>query len=186
MRKSLMLILPCVAGLVVLAEPIIRFLFEYGAWTSESTVAVARAIQIQALVLPAMLVSQIYSKTLYASQDVKTPVRTSMISLALATVLYIGLFPFIGYLAIPVGVVVSGYVKNALLAHACRKRSLISYDVRTRRTMLAFALWAAIVGVALTMVPVTSIWVLGLAIAGYGIIYLPGAYVIDRCLARIK
>lgn len=186
MRKSLMLILPCVAGLVVLAEPIIRFLFEYGAWTSESTAAVARAIQIQALVLPAMLVSQIYSKTLYASQDVKTPVRTSMISLALATVLYIGLFPFIGYLAIPVGVVVSGYVKNALLAHACRKRSLISYDVRTRRTMLAFALWAAIVGVALTMVPVTSIWVLGLAIAGYGIIYLPGAYVIDRCLARIK
>ena len=186
MRKSLMLILPCVAGLVVLAEPIIRFLFEYGAWTPESTAAVAHAIQIQALVLPAMLVSQIYSKTLYASQDVKTPVRTSMISLALATVLYIGLFPFIGYLAIPVGVVVSGYVKNALLAHACRKRSLISYDVRTRRTMLAFALWAAIVGVGLTMVPVTSIWVLGLAIAGYGIIYLPGAYVIDRCLARIK
>lgn len=186
MRKSLMLILPCVAGLVVLAEPIIRFLFEYGAWTPESTHAVARAIQIQALVLPAMLVSQIYSKTLYASQDVKTPVRTSMISLALATVLYIVLFPFIGYLAIPVGVVVSGYVKNALLAHACRKRELVSHDARTRRTAVAFALWATIVGIGLYMIPVANIWVLALAIAGYGIVYLPVAYLMERYFARLK
>ncbi|MBR1954257.1 MAG: murein biosynthesis integral membrane protein MurJ, partial [Alphaproteobacteria bacterium] len=101
MRRSLMLILPCVAGLVVLAEPIIRYLFEYGAWTAESTRAVAHAIMIQALVLPAMLVSQIYSKTLYASQDVKTPVKTSMVSLGVAAVLYLALFPFVGYLAVP-------------------------------------------------------------------------------------
>ena len=78
MRRSMMLILPCVVGLVVLAEPIIRTLFQYGAWTADSTTAVANAIVIQALVLPAMLVSQIYSKTLYASQDVKTPVLTFM------------------------------------------------------------------------------------------------------------
>lgn len=56
MRRSLMLILPCVAGLVVLAHPIIKFLFEYGAWTPASTHAVAMAIMIQAFVLPAMLV----------------------------------------------------------------------------------------------------------------------------------
>ena len=93
MRRSMMLILPCVVGLVVLAEPIIRTLFQYGAWTADSTTAVANAIVIQALVLPAMLVSQIYSKTLYASQDVKTPVKTSMVSLGVAAVLYLALFP---------------------------------------------------------------------------------------------
>ncbi|MBP3316143.1 MAG: murein biosynthesis integral membrane protein MurJ [Alphaproteobacteria bacterium] len=180
MRRSLMLIMPCVVGLFILAEPIIKYLFEYGAWTSASTTAVATAISIQVLVLPAMLISQIYSKTLYASQDVKTPVKTSMISLGLAAVLYLGLFPVVGYLAIPIGVVVSGYVKNYLLGRACRRRNLVHIDVRTRRTIVAFGLWAAIVGMGLSLVSITSIWMLGFAIAGYAIVYLPIAYIIDR------
>ena len=116
MRQSMMLILPCVSGLFVLAHPIIKYLFEYGAWTADSTRAVALAIMIQVFVLPAMLVSQIYSKTLYANQDVATPVKTSMVSLGVASALYLSLFWFIGYLAIPIGVVISGYVKNYLLA----------------------------------------------------------------------
>ncbi len=180
MRKSMMLIIPCVVGLVVLAEPIIKYLFEYGAWTPESTHAVAIAIMIQAFVLPAMLVSQIYSKTLYASQDVKTPVRTSMVSLGVAAALYASLFPILGYLAIPVGVVVSGYLKNWLLGRACKARSLVLHDRRTIRAIIAFGCWGALLGVGLRMIDISSIWMLGLAIGGYGIIYLPVAYLIDR------
>ena len=96
MRRSLMLIIPCMVGLFVLAEPIIRNLFQYGAWTPESTHAVAIAIMIQCLVLPAMLISQIYSKTLYASQDVKTPVKTSIVSLGVAAFLYVLSFGLFG------------------------------------------------------------------------------------------
>ncbi len=180
LRRSLMLILPCVAGLFVLAEPIIKSLFQYGAWTAASTHAVALAIMIQIFVLPAMMVSQIYSKTLYASQDVKTPVKTSMISLGAASVIYLALFPFIGYLAIPTGIVVSGYLKNYLLGRACRKRNLVRHDSRTVRAVIAFGGLAAILGVGLWFIPITSIWVLMAAIAVYGAIYLPIAYIIDR------
>ena len=180
MRRSLMLTLPCVAGLFVLAEPIIQYLFQYGAWTAESTRAVAVAIMIQVFVLPAMVVSQIYSKTLYASQDVKTPVKTSMVSLGVAAALYLGLFPFVGYLAIPIGVVISGYLKNFLLARACRKRELVRRDGRTVRAVMSFAIWATVLGVGLSFIPVTGIFTLGVAIVGYGIVYLPVAYVIDR------
>ena len=180
MRRSLMLILPCVAGLVVLAEPIIRYLFEYGAWTAESTQAVARAIVIQAFVLPAMLVSQIYSKTLYASQDVKTPVKTSMVSLGVAAVLYLSLFPIVGYLAVPIGVVISGYLKNYLLGRACRARALVNHDGRTMRAVVAFGLWATILGLVMSQVTIGSIWVLVGVIVGYGMLYLPVAYLIDR------
>lgn len=180
LRRSLMLILPCVAGLFVLAEPIIKFLFQYGAWTAASTHAVALAIMIQIFVLPAMMVSQIYSKTLYASQDVKTPVKTSMISLGAASVIYLALFPFIGYLAIPTGIVVSGYLKNYLLGRVCRRRNLVRHDSRTMRAVIAFGGLAAILGVGLWFIPITSIWILMAAIAGYGAIYLPIAYIIDR------
>lgn len=167
---------------MILAEPIIKNLFEYGAWTPESTTAVARAIMIQVLVLPAMMVSQIYSKTLYASQDVKTPVKTSMISLGVAAGLYLGLFPLFGYLAVPIGIVVSGYLKNYLLGCACRKRGLINHDRHTFRTVVAFGVWAIVLGIGLAALPITNIFVLAGAIAGYAILYLPVAFVIDRKL----
>lgn len=182
LRRSLMLIIPCMVGLFVLSEPIIKNLFQYGAWTAESTHAVAIAIMIQCLVLPAMLISQIYSKTLYASQDVKTPVKTSMVSLGVAAVLYVALFFHLGYLAIPVGVVVSGYVKNLLLARACRKRGLIHWDGRTVRASIGFFAWATILGVALWFANVDGLMSLCIAIAAYGILYLPVAYVMDRKL----
>ena len=184
LRRSMMLILPCVAGLFVLAAPIIKYLFEYGAWTAESTQAVATAIMIQVFVLPAMLISQIYSKTLYASQDVKTPVKTSIISLSIAGVLYLTLFPFVGYLAIPIGIVISGYAKNYLLARACQKRNLIRYERRTIRAIFAFSIWAAVLGLGLKQVEITSIFVLGLAIVCYGILYLPIAYLIDKRIQK--
>ncbi|MBQ7949862.1 MAG: murein biosynthesis integral membrane protein MurJ [Alphaproteobacteria bacterium] len=182
MRRGLMLILPCVVGLFVLAEPIIKYLFQYGAWTASSTHAVATAIMIQVFVLPAMLVSQIYSKTLYAAQDVKTPVKTSMVSLGVAAVLYVALFPLFGYLAIPIGVVASGYLKNYLLGRACRKRELVHHDSKTVRSVVLFGAYATLLGVGLWFVPITSIWVLGASIAAYGILYLPVAYVLDRKL----
>ena len=192
MRRSMMLIIPCVIGLFILAEPIIQFLFQYGEWTTESTKAVATAIQIQCLVLPAMLISQIYSKTLYASQDVKTPVRTSMVSLGIAAIIYVSLFKLanmygfenLAYLSIPVGIVISGYVKNYLLGHVCRKRGLVKTDRKTVLAISAFTIIAAALGFALKYIPMTSIWMLGIAICGFGILYLPTAYIVDRYIIK--
>lgn len=184
MRRSMMLIIPCMVGLFVLAEPIIRFLFQHGAWTPESTHAVALAIKIQCLVLPAMLISQIYSKTLYASQDVKTPVTTSMVSLGVATVIYLTLFWFIGYLAIPVGVVISGYVKNFLLRRVCFKRGLVKTDKKTLWSIMSFMMISVALGAVLYMIPARNIWEMGALICGFAVMYLPIAYVVDRKLIK--
>ena len=103
-----------------------------------------------------------------------------MVSLAVAAVLYLSLFPVVGYLAVPIGVVVSGYLKNYLLGRACRARALVHHDGRTMRAVTAFGLWAAILGMLMSRISIDSIWILGIVIAGYGIIYLPVAYIIDR------
>ena len=179
-RRSLLWVLPCVVGLFVLAEPIVQFLFQRGEWTADATHAVAAAIMIQVFVLPAMVLSQIYSKTLYAAQDVRTPVSTSMVSLGIAATLYVGLYWFVGYLAIPIGVVASGYIKTLLLARACARRGLIRHDWRMLRSVAALVLWAALLGVGLSYAPVSGIITLGLAIGAYGALYLPVAYIIDR------
>lgn len=184
MRRSLMLIMPCMVGLFVLAEPIIRILFQHGAWTPESTHAVAIAIKIQCLVLPAMLISQIYSKTLYASQDVNTPVKTSVVSLGIATIIYLTLFPVVGYLSIPIGVVISGYAKNYLLGRVCRKRGLIKTDTKTIISMFVFAFISVALGALLSMIDISNVWILGMAICVFGILYLPIAFIIDRFIIK--
>ncbi len=179
-RQSMMLIFPSMVGLFVLANPIIKFLFEYGAWTSASTDAVSHAIMIQVFVLPAMVISQIYSKTLYAAQDVRTPVKTSIVSLIVASILHVVLFPFVNYLAIPLGLLISGYLKNYLLARACKKRALFKLEARTVRAMIAFGTLSAVFGTVLWFAPINSIFALGGAIAVFGILYLPIAYIIGK------
>lgn len=179
-RQSMMLIVPCVVGLFVMAEPIIQYLFEYGAWTHESTHAVALAMMIQVFALPAMMISQIYSRTLYASQDVRTPVKTSIISLIVAIAIYLGAFHFVGYLAIPIGVVVSGYLKNYLLRRACRRRGLIHTERRTIYAIIAFIILAVAMGAVLWMVPVNSLFAMLFTIGGFAVIYLPLAYLINK------
>ena len=135
---------------------------------------------IQVFALPAMMISQIYSKTLYASQDVRTPVKTSMISLGVASIIYLAAFSFIGYLAIPVGVVISGYLKNYLLGRACKKRGLFRTEKRTIYAISAFSILSVVLGFILWQVNINSIWVMFASIIGFAMIYLPTAYLIDR------
>ncbi len=179
-RQSMMFIIPSTVGLFVLAGPLIKYLLEYGAWTPESTHAVAIAIMIQVLVLPAMMLSQIYSKTLYAAQDVKTPVTSSVISLVVASAIYLGLFHFIGYLAVPVGIVISGYLKNYLMARACIKCGLTRIEPKTYRAIGAFTGIAVILGSCMAFIPITNIFILFAVIAGFGILYLPAAYLVNK------
>ena len=181
-RQSMMLILPSMVGLFVLARPIIKYLLEYGAWTPESTTAVAMAIMIQVLVLPAMVTSQVYSRTLYAVQDVKTPVKTSIISLIVASILFLALFPVIGYLSVPVGIVVGGYLKNWLMGRICRGRGLFQLELRTVRTVSAYAVLSIILGAILCFVPISGILSLILAMGGFAALYMPIAILIGKKL----
>ena len=94
------------------------------------------------------------------------------------------LFPVIGYLSIPVGVVVSGYVKNYLLRRVCRKRELIKISSKTITSFVLFALIAGGLGVVLNSYTIGNIWDLTIAIALFGIVYLPIAYVTDRFIVK--
>ena len=82
------------------------------------------------------------------------------------------------------GVVISGYVKNYLLRRVCNKRNLIKTDKKTFISMAVFGMISGVLGLALLAIDITNIWVLGLAICGFGIMYLPTAYIIDRRIIK--
>lgn len=76
-RNVLFVALPAIAGLVVLATPIVSVLFEYGAFGEVGVDRTAAALRVLAVaILPAGAVGLV-ARTYYAVGDFKTPVRIS-------------------------------------------------------------------------------------------------------------
>jgi putative peptidoglycan lipid II flippase len=73
LRDTAVVILPASIGLLVLAEPISRLLFEHGEALARDSVAIARTLQGFAAGLLFFSAFQLLTRTFYAMQDTRTP-----------------------------------------------------------------------------------------------------------------
>lgn len=88
-RQLMLVMVPAATGLVVLAHPIIRLLFQSGLFNANSTTQTARALIFYA---PGLVVFGLYKvlvPVFYAKQDTRTPVRVAVWAVALNLVLNI-------------------------------------------------------------------------------------------------
>jgi len=74
------LTIPATAGLVLLAEPIIRLIFERGAFTAFDTVATAQTLTLYAIGLFAYSANKILVPVFYALDDTRYPVIASFLA----------------------------------------------------------------------------------------------------------
>ncbi|MBA3006890.1 MAG: murein biosynthesis integral membrane protein MurJ [Proteobacteria bacterium] len=84
------LTIPATAGLVLLAEPIIRLIFERGAFTAFDTVATAQTLTLYAIGLFAYSANKILVPVFYALDDTRYPVMASFLAV-LANIVIINL-----------------------------------------------------------------------------------------------
>jgi putative peptidoglycan lipid II flippase len=86
------LALPATLGLIVLAEPIVRLLFEHGAFTASDTAATARALVWLALGLPAQVLFKALAPAFFARENTASPLVAVLkgILLAAATAFVLG------------------------------------------------------------------------------------------------
>jgi putative peptidoglycan lipid II flippase len=89
LRTILFLTIPMAVGLITLGEPLIRLLFEYGAFTAESTRLTHWALIWYAIGLGGHATVEIVDRVYYALHDTWTPVKAA--SLAFAINLLLGL-----------------------------------------------------------------------------------------------
>jgi putative peptidoglycan lipid II flippase len=80
LRAAALLTLPATAGLMVLARPIVRVLFQHGRFDAADTEATALAIVCYAIGLYAYSVTKIQVPTYYALGDTRRPVLASAVS----------------------------------------------------------------------------------------------------------
>jgi putative peptidoglycan lipid II flippase len=81
------LALPATLGLIVLAEPIVRMLFEHGAFTAADTNATAHALMWLAIGLPAHVLVKALSPAFFARDDTRTPLVATLKGLMVAILL---------------------------------------------------------------------------------------------------
>jgi putative peptidoglycan lipid II flippase len=89
MRRTLMsslvmvlaLTIPATAGLILLAEPIIRLIFEHGAFTAADTLATSRALALYSVGLFAYSSNKVLVPAFYALDKTRYPVIASFIAI---------------------------------------------------------------------------------------------------------
>ena len=82
LRVTLVLALPAAAALAVLAVPLIATLFHYGRFTAEDLWMTRQALAAYSLGLVGMILVKILAPGFYARQNVVTPVKIGLLTLA--------------------------------------------------------------------------------------------------------
>jgi putative peptidoglycan lipid II flippase len=83
--------IPASLGLILLGEPIVRLLFEWGEFDSESTRLVTYAVTFHAVGIFAIALSRIVTSVFYAMRDMVTPTRVAFFVMVLHAGLAFGL-----------------------------------------------------------------------------------------------
>ena len=151
LRLVLLLIIPATTGLLILAEPVVRLLFQRGDFTPFDTTQTARALQMYALGLTFAAVDQPLIFAFYAQQDTVTP--------AIVGVLAVGIYlavalPLLGSMGM-IGLVLANSVQ--WIGHALMMLWLLQ---RRLGRMASQGVWAtgsqALLAALLMSVPATG------------------------------
>lgn len=86
-RGMLFLLLPLTVGVMVMSEPVVRLLFQYGAWDDFSTTITARALMFMSIGMVGYGIQNVLSRAFYAGQDGKMPLISGVISIGVNFVL---------------------------------------------------------------------------------------------------
>ncbi|OEU52529.1 MAG: murein biosynthesis integral membrane protein MurJ [Desulfobacterales bacterium C00003060] len=176
--------IPAMTGLIVLKEPIVRLLFQRGAFDVATTRLTAEALFYYALGLWAFSGVRIVVSTFYALQDTKTPVKMAVISLLVNVLLSISLMGPMQHGGLALATSLAAMTNLILLVLALKKRlgRIGAQDIigSVLKSTAAAAVMGSVIGaLALWGVPKCAgstwqlvVWIFGSIVAGsllYGV-----------------
>lgn len=115
LRRSLFLVLPAMIGLIVLATPIIRLLFEYGHFGPQDTARTTTALVYYGAGLLSFAWVKVSVSGFYAVQDTKTPVVIASCSMLLNVLLNCVLVGPLGFKGLALATTISFTVNFVFL-----------------------------------------------------------------------
>jgi putative peptidoglycan lipid II flippase len=139
-RQITFLLLPAAAFAATLAEPIVRLLYQHGAWTARDTEGTAQALAAFALGLAANGVLLLLNRAFFALQLVWLPTWVALGNLALNTILLWALYDTAGVWGIPLATSIANIVTAVVQWRLLRDRV---GDLELRETLGSLVLMLA-------------------------------------------
>src|SRR6266480_4378039 len=161
LELALGLALPATLGLIVLSEPIVRMLFEHGAFTALDTAATAHALVWLALGLPAQVLVKALSPAFFAREDTLTPLLSVLKGFVVAIVLSVVLDQIFGPSGIAAGIALGAWSSAFALIRRVAATFGFSMDAAARRRLPRIVAAALAMGgllwlMAILMQPLTA------------------------------
>jgi putative peptidoglycan lipid II flippase len=162
LRLIIVLNLPATIGLVVLAEPIVKLLFEHGHFTTADASRTAAALSCYAPGLVGYCAIKLAVPSLYSLRDSRTPVLVSLVGVVSNVAISVVLVRPLGYLGLALGTSIGATINGTLLLVILRKRlggidgsrlAVATMKITAASIVMALSTWATIqIGDATTTV----------------------------------
>ena len=156
---ALLLTLPAAVALAIVPLPIIRVLFERGAFTAADSPPTAWALSAFAFGLPAFVLNKVLSPAYFARENTRTPMNFAIINLIVNAAGSIGLFFLLqswGYLphvGIAIATTLAAWLNVGQLWRGLLVRGHYHADARLTRNLPRILIASVLMGVA--------VWTLG-------------------------
>ncbi|AYJ85904.1 murein biosynthesis integral membrane protein MurJ [Sphingomonas paeninsulae] len=151
MELSLLLALPAAVALVVSSTPLIRGVFQHGAFTAIDTIGAAGALAAFSVGVPAYVLIKVLTPGFYARQDTKTPVRLAVISMLFNLVgnLLSVLVLNAGFVGIALSTAAAAWVNVIMLYWTLHRREHLRFDARFKSKAVRIAAASFAMGITL-------------------------------------
>ena len=146
LETALLLTLPAAVALFVAANPIVRVLFERGAFSAIDAHSTAAMLAALAPGLPAFVLIKVFHPGFFAREDTKTPMIYAGIGMAANVMLALLLFVVLGAVGIAIATTIAGWLQAALLAGTLKERGEFALDQTFRRRLPAILAASLIMG----------------------------------------
>lgn len=149
LELSVGLALPAMLGLMVLSEPVVRLLFEHGAFTAADSTATAQVLIWLALALPAHVLVKALSPAFFAREDTLTPLVATLKGGTLALGLAVLLGHFFGSTGIAAAIALGAWSTALTLIRRGTETFGFSIDANARRRLPRITVAALAMGALL-------------------------------------
>ncbi len=127
---ALLLTLPAATALAIIPAPLIRALFEHGAFSADATRLTAHALTAFALGLPAFVLVKVLVPGFFAREDTRTPVAFGLIAMAANVVLSLALIWSLAHVGLALATTLAAWLNVALLGTRLVRRQALVLDRR--------------------------------------------------------
>lgn len=159
-RMVVMLGLPAMAGLFVLAEPMLLVLFERGSFTPNDAYLSSFALMAYATGLLSFMLVKVLATGFFSRQDTKRPVKYGIIAMAANMVFNIILAIPYGYVGLALATAMSGTLNALLLGAVLYREGVLLLSRQTRVFILQVFLATVVMVLAvLWLLPSQAAWI---------------------------